>query len=194
MLLYCYLVTKLCPNSLQSLWTEAWHAPLSMGFSRKNIGVGHHFFLQGIVPSQGSNPRLLHCRWILYHWATLSLKLSFYFFWVIHRKEITWYPSTYIILSSLSNVLGPHKILLKTNEERVFSPVIRTFTFSIPNKYFNCLFVWCCGVAPSALWQQEVNLSLIKWERGIGKGKLVHLSLAHSLWGHFFTRVFKLKI
>ena len=32
----------------------------------KNIGVCCHAFLQGVFPTQGSNPRLLHCRWILY--------------------------------------------------------------------------------------------------------------------------------
>ena len=39
----------------------------------KNTGVGCHSLLQGIFPTQRSNPRLLHllhCRWILYHWAT----------------------------------------------------------------------------------------------------------------------------
>ena len=29
-------------------------------------GVGCHFLLQGIFPTQGSNLGLLHCRWILY--------------------------------------------------------------------------------------------------------------------------------
>jgi len=33
----------------------------------KNTGVGSHVRLQGISPTQGSNPGLLHCRWILYH-------------------------------------------------------------------------------------------------------------------------------
>ena len=33
----------------------------------KNTGVSCHFFLQGIFPTQGSNPGLLHCRQILYH-------------------------------------------------------------------------------------------------------------------------------
>ena len=40
-----------------------WHSP------GKNIGVGCHFLLQGIFPTQGSNPYLLwllHCRQILY--------------------------------------------------------------------------------------------------------------------------------
>ena len=32
----------------------------------KNTGVGCHFLLQGIFPTQGSNPGLLHCRQTLY--------------------------------------------------------------------------------------------------------------------------------
>ena len=32
----------------------------------KNTGVGCHVLLQGIFPTQGSNPGLLHCRWIRY--------------------------------------------------------------------------------------------------------------------------------
>ena len=33
----------------------------------KNTGVGFHALLQGIFPTQGSNPGLLYCRQILYH-------------------------------------------------------------------------------------------------------------------------------
>ena len=36
-------------------------------FIGKNTGVGCHALLQGIFPTQGSNPGLPHCRWILYH-------------------------------------------------------------------------------------------------------------------------------
>ena len=36
----------------------------------KNTWVGYHALLQGIFPTQGSNPHLLHCRWILYCCAT----------------------------------------------------------------------------------------------------------------------------
>ena len=32
----------------------------------QNIGVGSLSLFQGTFPTQGSNPRLLHCRWILY--------------------------------------------------------------------------------------------------------------------------------
>ena len=37
-----------------------WNSP------GQNTGVGSLFLLQGIFPTQGSNPGLLHCRWILY--------------------------------------------------------------------------------------------------------------------------------
>ena len=33
-------------------------------------GVGSHSLLQGIFPTQGSNPHLLHCRWTHTIWAT----------------------------------------------------------------------------------------------------------------------------
>ena len=32
----------------------------------KNTEVGSHSLLQGIFPTQGSNPGLLHCMWVLY--------------------------------------------------------------------------------------------------------------------------------
>ena len=38
-----------------------WNSP------GKNTGVGSHSLLQGIFPTQGLNPGLLHCRHILYH-------------------------------------------------------------------------------------------------------------------------------
>ena len=37
-----------------------------MEFPGKSTGVGWHFLLQGIFQTQGSNPHLLHWRWILY--------------------------------------------------------------------------------------------------------------------------------
>ena len=43
----------------------ACQAPLSIGFSSKNIGVGCHFLLQGIFLSEESKPGLLHCRGML---------------------------------------------------------------------------------------------------------------------------------
>ena len=48
-------------NSLQPC-----QAPLSMGFSRQEYWNGLPFPLQGIFPTQGLNPSLLHWRQILY--------------------------------------------------------------------------------------------------------------------------------
>ena len=39
-------------------------------FPGKNTRVGCHFLLQGIFFTQRSNPGLLHCRWIIYHYVT----------------------------------------------------------------------------------------------------------------------------
>ena len=50
-------------------WTEGSYVWDSPG---KNTGVGCHFLLQGIFPTQGSNPHLL---WLL-HWPAASLLLG----------------------------------------------------------------------------------------------------------------------
>ena len=48
-------------------WTVVCQAPLSMGFSKQDTGVGCRSLLQGIFPTQGLKPGLLHCRQSLYH-------------------------------------------------------------------------------------------------------------------------------
>ena len=47
-------------------WTVACQALCPWDSPGKNTGVGCHSLLQGIFPSQESNPSLLHCRWIIY--------------------------------------------------------------------------------------------------------------------------------
>ena len=49
-----------CVQLYVMTWTIARQASLSMGFSGKNSGMGYHFHLQGIFPTQGSNLRLVH--------------------------------------------------------------------------------------------------------------------------------------
>ena len=44
-----------CVRLFVTLWTLVIQAPLFMGFPRQNIGVGCHFLLQGIFPTQGWN-------------------------------------------------------------------------------------------------------------------------------------------
>ena len=59
-------------DSVKTPWTVALQAPLSMGFSRQEYWSGLHALLQGIFPTQGSNPHLLH----LLHCQAGSLPLA----------------------------------------------------------------------------------------------------------------------
>ena len=43
-------------------WTVACQASLSMEFSREEYWSGLEYLLQGIFPTQGSNPGVPHCR------------------------------------------------------------------------------------------------------------------------------------
>ena len=52
---------------LATFWTVAHQASLSMGFPRQEYWSGLQSLLQGIFSTQGSNPGLLHCRWILHY-------------------------------------------------------------------------------------------------------------------------------
>ena len=66
------VAVNVCTQSCPALMTP-WTVASPGDFLGKNIGMGCHFLLQVIFPTQGSNLRLLcllHCRQILYHWAT----------------------------------------------------------------------------------------------------------------------------
>ena len=58
-------------------WTVAHQAPLSCNSPGKNTGVCCHSLLQGIFPTQESNPGLMHCRQILYQLSYQALGESF---------------------------------------------------------------------------------------------------------------------
>ena len=53
-----------CSAVSDSLQTHGLYSPWNS--AGQNTGVGSLFLLQGIFPTQGSNPGLLHCRRILY--------------------------------------------------------------------------------------------------------------------------------
>ena len=73
-------VCSVVSDSLQlhGLWPSRllcpWDSP------GKNTGVGCYSLLQGIFPTQGLNPGLLHCRQILYclsHWGSPKFALVY---------------------------------------------------------------------------------------------------------------------
>ena len=53
-----------------TLWTVPARLPCAWDLPGQNAGVGCHFLLQGIFPTQGANLHHLHRKQILYHWAT----------------------------------------------------------------------------------------------------------------------------
>ena len=63
---YEMLVTQLCPTLCDPMDYSPIRVPCPWDSPGKNTGVGSHSLLQGIFLTQGSNPGLLHCRWILY--------------------------------------------------------------------------------------------------------------------------------
>ena len=70
----------------------AWRGTVHGGSRGKNTGVGYHALLQGIFPTQGSNPGLLHCRRILYHLSHQGspriLEWVDYLQWVFLMQEL----------------------------------------------------------------------------------------------------------
>ena len=76
-------------------WTVARKGSSVWDSPGKNTGVGSHFLLQGIVPTQGSKPGLLYCRWILYHlsyqgiYFILFFKINLFILiggWLLHNQ------------------------------------------------------------------------------------------------------------
>ena len=63
-------------KSLSRIWLSVtpWHSP------GQNT-VGSLSLLQGIFPAQGSNPGLLHCRWILYQLSHKGNPYAEYIMW-----------------------------------------------------------------------------------------------------------------
>ena len=60
-------VTQSCPTLCDPVDCSLPGSSVHGDSPGKNTGVGCHALLQGISPTQGSNPGLLHCRQILNH-------------------------------------------------------------------------------------------------------------------------------
>ena len=65
------LVTQLCPTLCDPMDCSPLGSSIHGNSLGKNTGVGCYFLLQGIFPTQGSNPGSLNCKQILYHLSHL---------------------------------------------------------------------------------------------------------------------------
>ena len=57
-----------------SLWPHVLYIYSPWNSPGQNTGVGTLSLLQGILPTQGLNPGLPYCRWILYQWLNKQQK------------------------------------------------------------------------------------------------------------------------
>ena len=67
------LVAQLCPTLGDSSGSSPPGSSVHGDSPGKNTGVGRHALLQEIVPTQGLNLDLLHCRRVLYHLSQFPL-------------------------------------------------------------------------------------------------------------------------
>ena len=73
------LVAQLCLTLCSPMDCSLPGASVHGDSPGRNTGASYHALLQRIFPTQGSNPGLSHCRWILYHLShqgSLSLQLG----------------------------------------------------------------------------------------------------------------------
>ena len=96
-----------------SLWPHRLYSPWDS--PGQNAGVHSLSLLQGIFPTQGSNPGLPHCKWILYqlsHKGSPIARLTFiYLFWLYLFFVI--YQHSYFIINNLSpSICMPQVFLL----------------------------------------------------------------------------------
>ena len=75
-------------------------------FQGKSTGMGCHFLLQGIFPTQGSNPGLLHCRQTLYRLSHLKQA----YFQIRSHSEVLGIKTWTLILEGLFSSYSKYHI------------------------------------------------------------------------------------
>ena len=101
--------------------TVPHQAPLSPGFSSKNTGMGCHSLLQGIFPTQGSNPGLPHYRRILYglsHQGSPPFFDTIYKHWECMRRKTSCWRFAEWQNQQAYPVLSPKVSMMKESLER----------------------------------------------------------------------------
>ena len=95
--LYVFACVFVCADAQSCLLQPHGLQPVRLlypwDFPGKNTWVGCHFLLQGIFPTQESNLcllHLLHCRQILYHWATWEVPVHAGLSQILLLHKVPW--------------------------------------------------------------------------------------------------------
>ena len=108
-----------------------WNSP------GKNMGVGSHFLLQGIFLTQGSNPSLLHCRWILHclcHQESPDIKP--------HNQQYQSRNLSVVLIFSKHQLLVSLNFFLFFLEGVCYFIDFCTFYYFLPSTYFGLNFLF----------------------------------------------------
>ena len=133
-------------------WTVAHHGPLSMEFPRQEYWCGLPFPSPGDLPTQGSNACLLHCRQILYHWATWEARLKLGYIpplspWLCHENGTQWLVGKSQALSwQMTEVMGDRAlkfaIVTQKEDSRYWEETLITISSHIRNLKLRKLWPW----------------------------------------------------
>ena len=176
----CMVSCFSCVLLFATIWPVAVQAPLSRYFPSKNTGVGGHALLRGIFPTQGSNLHqlhLLHCRYILYHWATNIVKVKYV---KIHMKvEYVNKHRCYFSKKDLScrsyGFSSSHVSIWELDHKKGWTP-----------KNW-CFWVWCWRSLLRVSWTvRRSNQSILKEINP--EYSLVELMLKLQYFGHLMQK------
>ena len=102
---YAVLHCSVCPTLCDPMDCNPPSSSACGDSPSKNTGVSCHALLQGIFPTQGSNPGLPHCRQILYHLSrqgspvqSLSCQLLYSYYTSI---KCYWHETIHLYLASV---------------------------------------------------------------------------------------------
>ena len=123
-------------------WTVAHQASLSIGLFRQEYGLGRHFLLQGIFPTQRSNLHLLPWQTVSLYWATWEAPASvymklFYDNVYVEKTIIMRWPVTLFLLFKCwlwpsTLISWPHKIVLSDGTLWVWKCFVSVLSIIVP--------------------------------------------------------------
>ena len=111
LLLAGYSVASVVFSSLRPYGLKAARLLCLWNFPGKDTGVGCHFLLQGIFPTQGSNPGLPHRRQILYYLSNEGSPISSVQLFSHVRLFATPWTAAHQASLSITNSQSLHKLM-----------------------------------------------------------------------------------
>ena len=135
------LVAQLCPTLCYPMDCSPPDSSVHGDSPGKNTGVGCHALLQGIFPTQGLNPSLLHCRRILYH---LSHQGSWKYK-LMQSLGNAFYPKACTPKNNLHKLIYENISIYKMPKAALFQSKVATTQILINTRIDKYIFVYSCN-------------------------------------------------